>query len=134
MAIDPRRFLDAAREISNRDEVSHRETRARVAAGRAYYSAFLAVREVVRAAYGEPTHDPYHKDLSETLKGAPDSDVSLIGERLTNLRKLREKSDYYPDRTVSHVEAALILKDAEHVLDNIANVQAQIPSGIDSRP
>lgn len=128
MGIEPRRFLDAAEEIHGGEEVSDDETRARISVGRAYYAAYLAAREVVRSARGEPGFTTTHGGLASTLKGAADSEVAKVGEDLENLKEMRERADYYLRKTVPSHLVPLLLLQATRVVERVPNLEGRIPA------
>lgn len=128
MGIEPHYFLDAAEEIHGGEEVSDDETRARVSVGRAYYAAYLAAREVVRSARGDPEFTTSHGALASTLKEAADDEVAKVGEDLESLKEMRERSDYYLRKTVPSHMVALLLMQASRVVDRVPALEGRIPA------
>ena len=116
MPVVPSDFLDAAKELYNRNAVSSSETRARTVLGRAYYAAFLEVREAIRREAGKPGWKVTHDWLPTALKQASDTSVAEIGVYLEGLRELREKADYEISSTVTELQAGLNISSAETVL------------------
>ena len=130
MTILPDDFLQAARELNNQQSVAHPEARARTVAGRSYYAAFLATRQTIRHAYGDPSFDVDHYVLCRRLRGDQDTHVSQIGVRLDGLRRLRTRSDYRLARTVSQSDAIKSVSDSNFVVRNLPNIASRIPPNI----
>lgn len=128
--MSPSGFLTAAKEINDKKVVLDVESRARTVAGRIYYSAFLATRELVRKAYKDPDFAPKHAGLCQHLRDSEDPDVSQIGIRLDGLRALRGRADYQLKKPVTHVDAALRIVDASYIHANLSKIAAKIPPDI----
>ena len=126
MSIKPSDFYDFARDLhSGKDDKG--EACHRTVAGRFYYAAFLAIREVVRTNTADPAYDFKHTQLAGTLTADADPDVREMGQRVDALRKLRSKSDYRTASTVSKMEVSLREADVKAVLRTLPTIQAKIP-------
>lgn len=130
MPITPDSFCDVAEEIYNRRKLTDGEPIERTVAGRAYYAAYLATREAVRAAYGNPTFDVDHKVLAHTLKKSVDSDIADVGTRLDSLRAQRARADYRLNETLSRSDAGLCLVNSRAVLAKLPAIISKMPRGI----
>lgn len=133
MAIQASEFYDVAIELQQVRRNALEEPYTRTAVGRAYYSAYLATRDVVRAAYGDPKFDVGHTDLAAALKRAPDLRVQDIGTRLETLFNFRVRADYHHTKTVSRSDATLMLENSRKVLANLPAIRGLIPNGIPRR-
>ena len=130
MAIQPSEFYDVAKELYGTRRNALDEPYIRTSIGRAYYAAYLATREVVRAAYGDPKFDVRHSDLALALKRAVDVRVQDVGTRLETMIHIRGHADYHQRRTVSRTDAALVLQNASVILAKLPALRGLIPPGI----
>jgi uncharacterized protein (UPF0332 family) len=130
MAIKPDDFCLVAEEMHRGVAVRAGEPRDRSTVGRAYYSAYLAVREAVRVKYKNPQFDVNHSDLRDALVASTDPDVADVGGRLKTLFATRSRADYRLAATVSKNEAALMIANARAVLGKIPLITPKIPAGI----
>jgi hypothetical protein len=126
MPIRPNEFLQAAREVYSKQQVRTAEPRARITGGRAYYAAYLEVREVLRQESGRPRLRVRHEPLSQTLKGHPDACVDEIGSLLDTLRLFREQCDYETADAVREFDAGLQLAAAETILNLLPNCRQRV--------
>jgi len=128
MPIRPEQLFDAAQRLNAmKPPLVSDEVCARTMANRAYYAAYLATREALRAQYGNPRFDVAHGSLAYALTTAPDPDVRALGARLQTLKAIREDSDYEPGATVSKLAVALHLADASYVLEKAAKLVGKLP-------
>ena len=117
------RQLDRLRPTLVSDEVC-----GRTIANRAYYAAFMATREALRAQYGNPRFDVKHTRLVAALEGSRNPLVSGLGASLRTLKLHREKADYQPhvafdrDRLVP-----LLLSQARDVLEKLPRAVGSFP-------
>lgn len=131
MPIVPDDLLEAARKLGNDKKPLHSpEACARTIVNRAYYAAYLATREAIRSAYGNPRFDVGHTALAKAFSKDSDTDVAKIGQRLDTLRILRSTADYHPDRTVDINTARLRVRDAQFILTALPSVASRIPKKI----
>jgi uncharacterized protein (UPF0332 family) len=134
MPFNPRDFLDAARCINLRQPVPG-ESRYRSTMGRAYYSAFLAVREAIRRRFSHQ-HDyhPGHFQLAEALLRHANADVRRLGAPLNTLRSNRAHADYKLNDAFVEDQADESIVDAERVLVILATVEGMLPDLPNVRP
>ena len=95
-ALNPKTYLELARELSCRTEAAARRT----AADRAYYAAFLSSRDLLTTkGYIVPYYDSRdHKDVAEKLKDG--NVLGAFGNEENRLR-LARNSVTYDTRVVS---------------------------------
>lgn len=134
MPLNPEKFADVAVSLASGRKIDPaQEECARTAAGRAYYSAYLAVREAVRTQYGDPTFDVRHVDLTNALKRAPDKDVKAVGTHLRALLDKRTNSDYRLNATVTQADAITSAASARSIFTVLPTLAGKLPSGIPRR-
>src|SRR5690348_1204103 len=129
MTIRPADFCSIAEQLYRGDRLAIDETCLRTAAGRAYYAAFLEVREAVRRKYMQPGFDVHHRTLGNELKKVG-GDVGDVGLRLLALFEKRVDADYFPGRTLSKLEVGLAIKSAQAIIAKVPSITANIPAGI----
>ena len=128
--IDPGHFLELARDLRGaRPIAAESEPCLRTVAGRAYYAAFLATQDVIRAAYGDPNFEVDHRPLANELQRAG-GDVARVGLKLNSMRSARNRADYRPAESFSDVTAEAALRDAQSVLQLLPTIASRIPAGI----
>ena len=128
MAIQPEDFLQAAEMISQRQPVAG-EARHRTVVGRAYYAAYLVVREAVRREFGLSTEfEPGHESLANTLAAQGGTkDVQKIGHKLNTLRQYRLTSDYFPKREITEDQADIALEESSWVIAAVSQAPGNFP-------
>ena len=115
----PRDFLLLAGELSPRNT----EACWRSAASRAYYAAFHVARDFLNSLgfairQGDQSHAAVYRRLSNTRV----PDVDDVGNRLIDLRRLRNQADYDLHRSFAAADARKAIQAAERLFD-IVNAQ-----------
>jgi hypothetical protein len=132
---DPGLFLAAAKDVYNGKVISNDEACLRTAVSRAYYAAFLSVREVVRREYRNARFEVQHAELARSLASSADPIIASIGTRLNGLRIARNACDYRLGHTVIRRTVGLEIHNATVILDEVPGTYGRIPLGIpESRP
>jgi uncharacterized protein (UPF0332 family) len=88
-------FLALAKVIAD-TEISSQEARLRTAISRAYYAAFISVRNYLRDQEGQVTTSSVeaHRLVSEQMRMSADPVRQSIADRLRRLRLYRNQADY----------------------------------------
>lgn len=126
MPIAPSDFERVAGELLARRKPSGSEVLDRTAAGRAYYAAFLAVREFVRAEFRDSAFDCRHEHLYVDLLKTQDPGLQDVGDRLRQLFALRTTSDYHPGHHVSTLTTQLQLSNAQAILAALPTLKGRL--------
>lgn len=134
----PKNFLDISKEIENLivnnvsiSNVSSESAWLRAIIGRAYYAAFLALKEeflknIDFSIYiRDDTGD--HRRIKERLHTLPTHLINYYNE-LVNLRDERNKADYFvpPIYEVERVFAEQANLDAEDIIQNVSAIMNNI--------
>ena len=124
MTIRPQDFHDVARFLDSGGARPAQEATSRTIIGRAYYAAYLAVRDVLRSQYSDPKFEPSsHEALGQTLSTFNrDTKVKQIGVRLESLRQARVRADYFLGDRITDLVAADHLEDARDLLRELPTV------------
>lgn len=123
MAFDPRKFLALAKDLYTEGSRTGDEARLRSAVSRAYYSAFLLLREAIRTERSAPRLHIEHERLARDLKVATsDLDVQEIGQRLDGLRSARGDADYKMGERPTPMKVGLMVNDAEWISQRMGAV------------
>jgi hypothetical protein len=129
MPIRPEDLYAAARQLDqiNPTLVSD-EVCGRTIANRAYYAAFLATRDALRAQYGDPRFDVQHTRLARALEKSGAPLVSGLGTLLRFLKLQREKADYRPHAAFdSQFLVPLVLSRAKEILEMLPRATGSFP-------
>ena len=121
MPIGPEEFIGIASALQFGRLVPKGEACHRTVAGRAYYSAFLALREEVRKALKSPTWDPGHTPFITALKDMP-SPTSMVGESLDELFDYRVTADYDLQGSLDTRTAGSAINTAEQIVRNAPRI------------
>jgi uncharacterized protein (UPF0332 family) len=89
-------FLALAKVIAEDAEISSQEARLRTAISRAYYAAFISVRNYLRDQEGQATASSVeaHRLVSEQMRMSADPVRQSIADKLKRLRLYRNQADY----------------------------------------
>jgi uncharacterized protein (UPF0332 family) len=98
-----------------------RQAADRTCISRAYYAAFLSLRDAKLRECIERTNDA-HAIVAGAVKRAD----FIAGNYLELLRKLRNRADYETDVTLSSREAARALRVAGKVIDGLAAIAGRV--------
>jgi uncharacterized protein (UPF0332 family) len=133
-AFEPKAFYDLAAYI--RDKLTYmlprglRQAADRTCISRAYYAAFLSLRDAILAL---PIRDAKLRERIERtndahaiVAGAVKRADLIAGNYLELLRKLRNRADYETDVTLSSREAARALRVAGKVIDGLAAIASRV--------
>ena len=111
MPVDPSDFLEVARALIKGDPS---EAYLRTAVGRAYYAAFLQARDAAGLRNeGSGIHEEVIKHYSNR------KDQRIVGNRLSDLRKVRNRADYKPGQSVSVQDVRKAVTQAGRVLSDL---------------
>lgn len=124
MPIRPEDFTDVAEWLHNDVAIaSTGEGCIRTVAGRAYYGAYLSVRQAARDALAKNDFNASHNALASHLEGY-DSDVFVetIGIKLKELKYYREIADYWPADTLDKKSIGLALNSAKSIVQDQAKL------------
>jgi hypothetical protein len=129
MPIRPEDLYDAARQL---DQLSPTlvsdEVCGRTIANRAYYAAFLATREALRAQYRNPRFDVQHTLLAVALENSGNPLVSGLGTSLKSLKLQRENADYQPHAAFDkRFLVPLLLSQAKDILEKLPRAMGSLP-------
>lgn len=129
MPIRPEDLYAAARQLDRIDPtLVSDEVCGRTIANRAYYAAYLAIREALRTQYGDPRFDVQHTRLASALEKSGDPRVSDVGTMLKFLRLQREKADYRPNAAFdSQFLVPLLLSRAKEILELLPRAAGSFP-------
>lgn len=117
------RQLDRLRPTLMNDEVC-----GRTIANRAYYAAFLATREALRAQYGNPRFDVHHARLVAAFENSGNPLVSSLGVTLKSLKQQRETADYQPHVAFDRRRLVpIVLAQAKDVLEKLPRAAGSFP-------
>jgi hypothetical protein len=127
MAVVPSDFCSIAESLFNDIKVSSAsESCVRTVAGRAYYAAYLAMRQAARDAIGDQGFNIGHTGLIAHLKGYQDRDVRSVGTVLAELKYYRETSDYWPHETVDRRSVGLALNGAKGIVRDQSKITPKL--------
>ncbi len=96
------------------------ESQLRSSVSRAYYGAFLAMRDALADSHSSisyPSDAAAHKKLYYDLKNADVPEAAVKARQLDNLRKWRNNSDYETNQEINCANAKTALKIAHECLD-----------------
>lgn len=130
MPITPADFLAVAHALHAEKVVQRGEPCDRTTAGRLYYAAYLALRDQVRSAYGNPSLNVDHSPLRRKLAGSLDPTVADIGTRLNTLFHYRRIADYEPTATMNRNQTALLFVNAKAIFAALPQLGGKMPPGI----
>jgi len=105
-------ILLAERLIQNDDEAS-----LRTCISRAYYGIFCIARN--KKGFKDYKYANVQKIVIEKYKNSDKKEEKIIGKILDNLRKERNKADYYEDERIDHELANRMLSKAKEVLKKL---------------
>jgi uncharacterized protein (UPF0332 family) len=130
--MDETGFLELADELST----GSRQADWRTAISRAYYAAFHKARTLLRqSGFRVPAADKAHAYLWLRLSNSGHPDVSLAGDYLLQLRRVRNVSDYDFGRPLDAAAAILhvgIATDIIQLLHQLANESAILNRVVDA--
>ncbi len=120
--ITPRAILDVADGLITGAE----EAEWRSAVSRAYYAAFHAARELLRACgFDVPRADAAHAYLWLRLANSGHPDIRQAGNELNELRQVRNRADYDVEGDFPHTPAARYVQLAESLLALLQTAAAE---------
>ncbi len=94
---DPAIFLDIAKKIKEKSDLDE-QGKARTIIGRAYYAAFLTIREYLKIHKAKRfSKEHQHQDVLDTLD---DLDQQHLRNMLETLRDNRIDADYFLNKTI----------------------------------
>jgi hypothetical protein len=126
MPIRPDDFVEVADRLQFGRSVGEKEERCtRTVAGRAYYAAYLSLRQAARKAVGDPRYNIGHQSLISHLDGYS-GEVERAGVLLRELRYFRELSDYWLDETVDRTSVGLALNNAKGILRDEDKISSKL--------
>lgn len=120
MSVTPIDFFAEANDLARRSDEIGRRT----AINRAYYGAYLLMRDATENYPAPPPSDHgegMHAALIRKLRyphrsGVPGSSIARqMGEKLRRLRELRTLADYTPENSVSAAEVRTALELAKDI-------------------
>jgi hypothetical protein len=122
--IVPREFLDVAKKVC---PATATEAEARTAQGRAYYAAYLTIREKLASLGIRDNGSNPHQWLLQKLRTARNDDIQDIGDRLSAMLVIRHKADYSPTGyTVYPSDGVLSANHGEQLLADFARISNDI--------
>jgi uncharacterized protein (UPF0332 family) len=116
--MDPKHFLDLARQLSARDDAPA----CRTAISRAYYAAYHVAAGMLKNRIGVriPSGVGGHGAVQDCLALCEDPDVKRVGHRIATLYSDRVRADYRLDRRdVETARNARLRVDAAQVIIGI---------------
>lgn len=120
----PSELLDLVDALRSAKADGPVDRRFRTSISRAYYAAFLTVREQLRILRADPAYDVEHRSLARWLEHDHKADlvVANFGRELRVLFEQRVKSDYDLSTTLSFALEDLYLKSARSLISRAPSV------------
>jgi uncharacterized protein (UPF0332 family) len=96
--MQPREFLELAKELSKRDSEACRRT----TISRAYYAAFHETRALLAGwGFAIRQSDQAHTAVTRRLANSGSTTLSVLSQQLVELKRVRNQADYDLQREIS---------------------------------
>ncbi|MDO6422881.1 hypothetical protein [Saccharophagus degradans] len=114
MAVNPQDFVKFAYSLLKaNDKQDGCEIQLRTSINRAYYGAFLTARNHAGITNSSGS---VHKDVIEHYLNQK---AGKVGNNLDSLKRLRQKADYEPDKTITINDAKTSCRTANTILNEV---------------
>ena len=116
---NPAIFLEVARKIKDSDDL-HEQGKFRTAIGRAYYAAFLTIREHLTKRYlTKFDKESQHQKVLDTLDELGENYLKNL---LDELRDNRVKGDYFLNSLINRELCENCLNLSELIIDSVEEI------------